>query len=82
MADRHEMLGRQKPQPLGERYIRQARRWTSSFAVIIQNTLEQALCPERRFVKALPFFEEDKEVIHLDWIVRAVNLDPYGQTCD
>ena len=60
------MLDRQKSQPLGERYIRRARRWTSSFAVLIQSTLEQAVCPERRFVKALPFFEKDKEVSHRD----------------
>jgi hypothetical protein len=70
MADRHEVLDRQKSQPLGGRYIRRARRWTASFAVLVQSTLEQALCPERGFVKALPFFQKDKEVIHRDEYVR------------
>ena len=82
MADRHEMLDRQKSQPFGGRYIRRTRRWTRSLAVLVQGALEQALSPERGFVEALPFFEEDKEVIHRDGPVRAINLDPDRQTCD
>ena len=52
VPDRHEMLDRQKSQPLGRRYCRRARRWTASFAVLVQSKLEQALCPERGFVEA------------------------------
>ena len=76
------MLDRQKSQPLGRGYCRRAGRWTASFAILVQSEFDQALCPERGFVEALPFFEKDKEVIHRDGIVRAINLDPYGQDRD
>ena len=76
------MLDRQKSQPLGRRYCCRARSWTFSFAVLVQSKLEEALRPERGLVKAFPFFEKDKEVIHRDGIVRAINLDPYRQNRD